>query len=189
MIEILDVAIYICVCFIIAKAGENRKIGFTWSYIFSFFLTPIIGGIITLLNPKVNNNNATNKIINIIGASLFVVVMHILFAIFSYNYTEWIMQKDVLWIILITITTIEIVRRILNKTPFLLGNLNGSADTILTVVAIFDKISKILFLIVNIKMLDIHDTNSIISRIFCFLIFYGLVNFLNYGLCLKCEKY
>jgi len=122
---IFILAINICICFIIAKAGENRKIGFGWSYFFSFLLSPIIGGIITLLSPKVYDNKTTSKIINISGALLFVIVMYNLFAIFAYNYTRWIMQKDLLWIILITILTIEIVRRILNKTPLLLGNLSN----------------------------------------------------------------
>ncbi len=49
------------ICFLIATAGKKRKIGFWWSFFLSFFLSPIVGGIITMLSPKVfdfeENNN------------------------------------------------------------------------------------------------------------------------------------
>lgn len=56
---IFILAINIGLCYLIAKAGEKRKIGFGWSFFLSIFLSPIIGGIITMLSPKVfdNNNN------------------------------------------------------------------------------------------------------------------------------------
>lgn len=43
--------------FLIAKAGEKRKIGFGLSFFLCLFLSPIIGGIITMLSPKVFSEN------------------------------------------------------------------------------------------------------------------------------------
>jgi len=46
------------ICFLIAQyAGTKRKIGFGWSLFFCIFLSPIIGGIITMLSPKVFEEN------------------------------------------------------------------------------------------------------------------------------------
>ncbi|MGF1532109.1 MAG: hypothetical protein ACFCUI_00270 [Bernardetiaceae bacterium] len=53
MKELFIVLLNICICFLIAKVGEKRKIGFGWSFFFCLFLSPIIGGIITMLSPKV----------------------------------------------------------------------------------------------------------------------------------------
>jgi len=58
---IFILAINIGICFLIAKAGEKRKIGFGWSFFFCFFLSPIVGGIITMLSPKVFDNNTSNQ--------------------------------------------------------------------------------------------------------------------------------
>jgi predicted phage tail protein len=52
---ILFAAINIGICYLIAKAGEKRKIGFGWSFFFCLFFSPIIGGIITMLSPKIIN--------------------------------------------------------------------------------------------------------------------------------------
>lgn len=48
--------INIGICFLIAKAGEKRKIGFGWSFFFCLTLSPIIGGIITMLSSKIFDN-------------------------------------------------------------------------------------------------------------------------------------
>jgi predicted phage tail protein len=58
---IFILAINLGICFLIAKAGEKRKIGFGWSFFFCLFLSPIVGGIITMLSPKVFDNNTTNQ--------------------------------------------------------------------------------------------------------------------------------
>lgn len=50
---VVVLVINIAIAFLIAKAGEKRKIGFGWSFFFCLFLSPIIGGIITMLSPKV----------------------------------------------------------------------------------------------------------------------------------------
>lgn len=52
---IFVIAINIGICYLIAKSGEKRKIGFGWSFFFSFFLSPIIGAIITFTSSKINN--------------------------------------------------------------------------------------------------------------------------------------
>lgn len=56
MEAIFFLSVNLVVCYLIAKAGEKRKIGFGWSFFFSIFLTPLIGGIITMLSPKVLDN-------------------------------------------------------------------------------------------------------------------------------------
>jgi hypothetical protein len=183
------IAISMAICFLIAKEGENRKIGFGWSYFYSILLSPIIGVIITILSPKVYDNKNTSKLITIIGTTLFVFVMYIELSFISANYTEWIMQKKWVWIVLITILTIEIARRLLNKIPLLLGNLSGSTQTILSIVAVLDWVAKLSFFILNLKLTDFHDTSNIISHLFSFLLFFGLVNFLNYGIVFQCTKY
>ena len=52
---LIFLAINVFISFLIAKAGEKRKIGFGWSFFFFLFLSPIIGGIITMLSPKIIN--------------------------------------------------------------------------------------------------------------------------------------
>ena len=52
---LIFLAINFFISFLIAKAGEKRKIGFGWSFFFCLFLSPIIGGIITMLSPKIIN--------------------------------------------------------------------------------------------------------------------------------------
>ena len=52
---LIFLAINVLISFLIAKAGEKRKIGFGWSFFFCLFLSPIIGGIITMLSPKIIN--------------------------------------------------------------------------------------------------------------------------------------
>lgn len=50
---------------LIGKMGEKREIGFMWSFLLSFFLSPLIGFLITLFSKKkdsvefldMNNNN------------------------------------------------------------------------------------------------------------------------------------
>ncbi len=57
MEKIFFLAINIGLCYLSAKSGEKRKIGFGWSFFFCLFFSPIIGGIITMLSPKVFTNN------------------------------------------------------------------------------------------------------------------------------------
>jgi predicted phage tail protein len=47
--------------FLIAHfSGSKRKIGFGWSLFFCICFSPIIGGIITMLSPKVFDDNTNN---------------------------------------------------------------------------------------------------------------------------------
>jgi len=48
-------------CLLIAKVGEKRKIGFGWSFVLCIFLSPIMGGIITMLSAKKVNEESNNK--------------------------------------------------------------------------------------------------------------------------------
>ncbi|MCQ2171188.1 MAG: hypothetical protein MJZ17_00315 [Bacteroidales bacterium] len=50
--SILFLFINVILCILVGRLGKNRKIGFTWSFIFSLLLSPLIGIIITLLSKK-----------------------------------------------------------------------------------------------------------------------------------------
>jgi uncharacterized membrane protein len=50
---LIVLALNIGICYFIAKSGKKRKIGFKLSFFLCIFLSPIIGGIITMLSPKV----------------------------------------------------------------------------------------------------------------------------------------
>lgn len=45
--------INLTLCFLVANAASKRKIGFGWSLVACIFLSPIIGGIITFISPKI----------------------------------------------------------------------------------------------------------------------------------------
>jgi len=49
MVQVVALIIF---SLLVGKLGENRKIGFGWSFVLSLFLTPIIGLIITLFSKK-----------------------------------------------------------------------------------------------------------------------------------------
>lgn len=53
MEAIILLVIYGAICFLIAKAGEARKIGFGMSLFLCLLLSPLIGGVITMLSPKI----------------------------------------------------------------------------------------------------------------------------------------
>jgi len=57
MERLILLLLFVGLCYIIALAGKKRKIGFGWSFFFCLFLSPIIGGIITFLSPKVFDND------------------------------------------------------------------------------------------------------------------------------------
>jgi hypothetical protein len=61
MEKLFLIAINIGICLLIANAGGKRKIGFGWSFFFCIFLSPIIGGIITFLSPKLFENESINN--------------------------------------------------------------------------------------------------------------------------------
>lgn len=51
--SILTIIIYGVISYLIAKSGEKRKIGFGLSLVLCLFLSPLLGGIITMLSPKI----------------------------------------------------------------------------------------------------------------------------------------
>lgn len=54
--EAFSILIYLGICFLISfYGGSKRKIGFGWSLIACLFLSPLIGGIITLISPRTGN--------------------------------------------------------------------------------------------------------------------------------------
>jgi tetratricopeptide (TPR) repeat protein len=44
---------YLATCFIVATIGKNRELGFLKAFLFSFFLSPVIGGLIALNSDKI----------------------------------------------------------------------------------------------------------------------------------------
>lgn len=45
--------VYVFICYLIAKEGAKRKIGFNTSLVLSLIISPLIGGIVTMMSAKV----------------------------------------------------------------------------------------------------------------------------------------
>lgn len=52
MAQVFVLLVLIGLAALVGQLGKNRKIGFGWSFALSFFLSPIIGLIITLCSKK-----------------------------------------------------------------------------------------------------------------------------------------
>jgi Na+-driven multidrug efflux pump len=52
MAEVFLLLVALGLSALVGQLGKNRKIGFGWSFALSFFLSPIIGLIITLCSKK-----------------------------------------------------------------------------------------------------------------------------------------
>jgi len=74
-IYLVPIIIYQTLCLLVAIAGHNRQIGFLNAFLISFFTTPIIGLIVTVLtkpidelqmsynkSQKINENNISTEI-------------------------------------------------------------------------------------------------------------------------------
>jgi hypothetical protein len=74
MYVLLMVAVFIGLAYIIANIfGNSRQIGFGWSFFFSFFFSPLIGFIITILSRKCYMPNPKpSKIKSVIGWILII---------------------------------------------------------------------------------------------------------------------
>lgn len=70
--EILFFLVYVIFCITIAyNIGIEKKIGFSYSFLLSFFLTPILGFFISFYSNKIPNNDKINRIYKIVGSLLF----------------------------------------------------------------------------------------------------------------------
>lgn len=70
--ELIYVIIYLLVCVAVAYfIGLEKRIGFSYSFLFSFFLTPIGGIAISLFAQKIKLKKNNHKIFKIIGGLLF----------------------------------------------------------------------------------------------------------------------
>lgn len=52
MEQVITIFFGILLCLLVALLGKNRKIGFGWSFVLCFFLSPLIGLLIILLSKK-----------------------------------------------------------------------------------------------------------------------------------------
>ena len=61
MIEVFIIIVNLVLSYLLANEGEKREIGFRRSLIFSLLFGAIIGGIITVLSPKLTDKDTKNK--------------------------------------------------------------------------------------------------------------------------------
>ena len=61
MIELIVIIVNLVLSYLLANEGEKREIGFRRSLIFSLLFGAIIGGIITLLSPRLTNKEKKNE--------------------------------------------------------------------------------------------------------------------------------
>ncbi|RKD14272.1 hypothetical protein BCY91_07215 [Pelobium manganitolerans] len=122
------------------------------------------------------------KILKLLWATIFMVIIYITIAIAVKYYVDWVFNKNILWIIIITIFVITIPRIILNRIPVLIGNVRGSTETLMTLSSIMSWIFRGLYLIFIFFFTNIHSIQSIILSVFCYALYLGLCNFFAHGL-------
>lgn len=95
--ELIYVIIYLLICVAVGYfIGLEKRIGFGYSFLFSFFLTPIGGIAISLFAEKIKLNKNTNKIFKIIGSLLFypAITLAVLSIFFFYQESKTIGKKS-----------------------------------------------------------------------------------------------
>ena len=108
MIYFLISILYVLSCDAIGSIGESRKIGRSWSFIFSFLLTPILGYGITMLTREVDEDDIVSEIVyrevlqqmNLFTIS-FTRVISILLAIniMMFGFEVWLSMRGIISII------------------------------------------------------------------------------------------
>lgn len=94
--ELIFAIIYILICVSVAYfIGLEKRIGFGYSFLFSFFLTPIVGIVISLYAQKIKLKKNTDKIFKIIGGLLFypAITFAVLLMISFYQQSKTIGKK------------------------------------------------------------------------------------------------
>jgi hypothetical protein len=128
------------------------------------------------------------KTLKLIWVSLFIIIVYHVIAFSVSRYVGWIIQKNIIWIIIVSLIAIVISRIILNKIPFIIGNINGYEPTVITIASIISWIVRVLYLILIIITFDSQNYMTILNSVFCYLLFLGLGNFFNYGITLHLIK-
>jgi hypothetical protein len=128
------------------------------------------------------------KTLKLIWVSLFIIIVYHVIAFSVSRYVGWIIQKSIIWIIIVSLIAIVISRIILNKIPFIIGNINGYEPTVITIASIISWIVRVLYLILIIITFDSQNYMTISNSVFCYLMFLGLGNFFNYGITLHLIK-
>ncbi len=120
--------------------------------------------------------------LKLVWASIFMVIVYILIAVAVKFYVDWIFDKKVIWIILITLLVLTIPRLILNYIPILIGSTSNNQASLLKVASALSWVARTLYLLFVITFLDIHSTPSIVLCVFCYLLFLALANFFAHGI-------
>lgn len=122
------------------------------------------------------------KTLKLIWVSILIIIVYHLIAIVVSTYVGWVIQKKIIWIILISIPFITVSRIILNKIPVFIGNVNGYENKIESVASATSWFLRVLYLILIVLTFDASSNISILNSIFCYLLFLGFGNFFNHGI-------
>lgn len=129
------------------------------------------------------------KTLKLIWVSLFIIIVYHIIAFSVSRYVGWIIQKNIIWIIIASLIAIVFSRIILNKIPFIIGNISGYEPTVMTIASIISWIVRVLYLILIIITFDSQNYITILNSVFCYLLFLGLGNFFNYGIIIHLTKH
>jgi uncharacterized membrane protein len=110
------------------------------------------------------------------------IVVYLLLPILVKYYIDWVIEKGIIWIFLITIFAITLPRIVLNYIPIVVGKLTTNQDLMLMVAAIINWTARTLYLVFIFFITDFQNTKSIMLSIFMCLLFYGFCNFFAHGI-------
>ena len=122
------------------------------------------------------------KIVKHVLAAIFMIVVYLLLPILVKYYTDWVIDKNIIWILVITVFAITIPRLILNYIPIVIGRLTTNKDRMLSVASVINWVARTLYLVFIFMITDLHNTKSIIISIFMCLLFYAFSNFFAHGI-------
>lgn len=56
---------WLALCFVVGLLGIERKIGYGWAFIASFFLSPLVGFVLTMVSPKFKDEEYKQKMFEV----------------------------------------------------------------------------------------------------------------------------
>lgn len=122
------------------------------------------------------------KIVKLVFAALFMLVVYLLLPILVKYYVDWVIDKKVIWIIVITLFALTIPRIILNFIPIVIGKLTTNKDSMLLVAAVINWTARTLYLFFIYIVTDFHNSKSIWLSVFMCFLFYAFSNFFAHGI-------
>jgi len=132
--------------------------------------------------PHSKIKSETLKIVKLVLASLFMIVVYLLLPILVKYYIDWVIEKSIIWIFIITLFAITIPRIVLNYIPIVVGWLTVDSDLMLKVSALIHWTARTLYLVLIFILIDLQNTKSIMLSIFMCFLFYGFSNFFAHGI-------